>query len=57
LAAARAFTADELKATVAFYESPTGKKRVQVEERKPAEVNAAIQPQIMKLVAVANAAR
>lgn len=54
---ARAFTADELKAIVAFYESPVGKKLVQVEENKPAEVNAAIQQQIMKMVAAANAAR
>lgn len=54
---ARSFTADELKAIVAFYETPVGKKLVQVEENKPAEVNAAIQQQIMKMVAAAQAAR
>ncbi|MFG1300700.1 DUF2059 domain-containing protein [Xanthobacter sp. V3C-3] len=54
---ARSFTADELKAIVAFFESPVGKKLVQVEENKPAEVNTAIQQQIMKMVAAANAAR
>lgn len=54
---ARSFTTDELKAIVAFFESPVGKKLVQVEENKPAEVNTAIQQQIMKMVAAANAAR
>lgn len=52
---ARSFTPDELKGIVAFYESPLGQKLVRVEEHKPAEVNAAIQQQIMKLVALLNA--
>lgn len=47
---AKAFTPAELKDLVAFYQSPLGLKAVQVEEHKPAEVNAAIQQQIMKLV-------
>ncbi|MDI4664406.1 DUF2059 domain-containing protein [Xanthobacter autotrophicus] len=51
---AKAFTPDELKGLVAFYESPLGRKVVEVEEQKPAEVNAAIQQQIMKLVVLFN---
>ncbi|MFG1292745.1 DUF2059 domain-containing protein [Xanthobacter versatilis] len=51
---AKAFTPAELKGLVAFYQSPLGLKAVQVEENKPAEVNAAIQQQIMKLVMLLN---
>ncbi|MCG5236000.1 DUF2059 domain-containing protein [Xanthobacter oligotrophicus] len=51
---ATAYTPAELKDLVAFYRSPLGLKTVQVEEHKPAEVNAAIQQQIMKLVALLN---
>lgn len=43
------FTPAELGQLVAFYESPVGRKFVAVEEDKPAEVNAEIQQQIMKL--------
>jgi len=51
---AGAFTVAELKEFAAFYSSPVGRKVVQVEENKPAAVDAAIQQQIMKLVALAN---
>ena len=51
---ATAYTPAELKELVAFYQSPLGLKTVQVEEQKPAEVNAAIQQQIMKLVMLLN---
>ncbi|MDI4658308.1 DUF2059 domain-containing protein [Xanthobacter autotrophicus] len=51
---AKAFTPAELKDLVAFYQSPLGLKMVRVEEQKPAEVNAAIQQQIMKLVVLLN---
>ena len=43
------FTPAELGQLVAFYESPVGRKFVAVEEDKPAQVNAEIQQQIMKL--------
>lgn len=49
---ATAFTPDELKQLVAFYQSPLGQKAVKVEVDKPAAVNAAIQQGIMKLVAL-----
>ncbi|MFG1477890.1 DUF2059 domain-containing protein [Xanthobacter sp. V4C-4] len=48
---AGAFTLDELKAIVAFYSSPAGRKLILVDENKPAEVNAAIQQTFQKLVA------
>ncbi|MFS8039246.1 DUF2059 domain-containing protein [Xanthobacter sp. AM11] len=51
---ASAFTLDELKQLAAFYASPLGRKLVRVEEEKPAEVNASIQQQIMKLVVLFN---
>ncbi|MFG1276659.1 DUF2059 domain-containing protein [Xanthobacter autotrophicus] len=51
---AKVFTPAELKDLVAFYQSPLGLKMVRVEEQKPAEVNAAIQQQIMKLVVLLN---
>lgn len=52
---AGAFTLDELKQIVAFYSGPVGSKLVRVEENKPAEVNDAIQQQVMKLVVASGA--
>ena len=54
---AASFTAAELKDLAAFYQSPLGSKAIKVEVDKPAAVNAEIQQQIMKLVAVVNAPR
>lgn len=51
---AGAFTPAELRDLAAFYQGPLGQKLVRVEEHKPAEVNAAIQQQIMKLVMMLN---
>lgn len=47
---ARSFSPAELKDLLAFYQGPLGKKVLQVDVQKPAEVNAAIEQQIMKLV-------
>lgn len=52
---AGSFTTDELKAIVAFYSGPVGRKLVAVEERKPAEVTTAIQQRIMKIVVLLRA--
>ncbi|MFG1347259.1 DUF2059 domain-containing protein [Xanthobacter autotrophicus DSM 431] len=54
---AGAFSVAELKDLVAFYTSPLGRKAVKVENEKPAEVNAAIQQQIMKIVGALGAGR
>lgn len=54
---ASAFTAEELKGLVAFYQSPLGQKEVKVEEHKPAAVNAEIQQQIMRIVTLVNTPR
>lgn len=54
---ATAFTPAELEALVSFYQSPLGEKAVKVAERKPAEVNAQIEQQIMKMVALVNTPR
>lgn len=50
-----AFTLPELKDLAAFYSSPLGRKAVQVDDQKPAEVNTAIQQQIMQIVGTLNA--
>lgn len=52
---ARSFSSAELKDLLAFYQGPLGKKVLQVDVQKPAEVNAAIEQQIMKLVMKVNA--
>lgn len=54
---ASALSLSELKEAVAFYSSPAGRKLVAVEEAKPAEVNAAIQQHIMKIVILVNGAK
>ncbi|MFG1222734.1 DUF2059 domain-containing protein [Xanthobacter wiegelii] len=51
---ASALSLAELKDIHGFYSSPAGRKLVQVEEAKPAEVNAAIQQYIIKLVVLIN---
>lgn len=51
---ASALSLPELKDILGFYSSPAGRKLVQVEEAKPAEVNAAIQQHIIKLVVMIN---
>lgn len=51
---ASALSLAELKDILGFYSSPAGRKLVQVEETKPAEVNAAIQQHIIKLVILVN---
>lgn len=47
----------ELKDVAAFYASPAGRKLVQVDETKPAEVSAAIQQHIIRLVTILNSLR
>ena len=52
---AGSFSSAELKDLLAFYQGPLGQKALRVEQQKPAEVNAEIEQQIMKLVALMNA--